>query len=310
MQVQRGYPVRARRLPAIVRCAVSDNSVRVHGKLKKVYKYVTNFQHLENWYSGVAQSQKLGGSGVPVTIGTRFSVKLQLANFKALTTYEIVDMKPDRQCVYSGNSEMHVSTDQFIFLQDPNDPNFTVVRYVADVKAKKWQLAMEPLLAGAHKQLAEQSLRNLATLLNGMNSPLRYMEDEHEPQSSKWSFGQLFNTTSKGQKQTGSRGTTNSVFSMPAASTPPSVDAYGYYQLLGLDPRRAPDSDTIKGAYRQLALQLHPDRLSSSSVDGDEGYEETARRFQMIKKAYEVLKDPETRRLYDQGKLVQEAGQR
>src|SRR5690606_36341234 len=62
-----------------------------------------------------------------------------------------------------------------------------------------------------------------------------------------------------------------------------------YYEILGVD--RGADADTIKKAYRKLALQYHPDRNN-----GDKGAEE---KFKEATEAYEVLRDPEKRSAYD-----------
>lgn len=62
-----------------------------------------------------------------------------------------------------------------------------------------------------------------------------------------------------------------------------------YYDLLDV-PRDADDA-AIKKAYRKLAMQHHPDRNN-----GDKGAES---KFKEITEAYEVLRDPEKRQLYD-----------
>ena len=62
------------------------------------------------------------------------------------------------------------------------------------------------------------------------------------------------------------------------------------YAVLGVD--RDADADTIKKAYRRLARQYHPD------VNSDPGASE---RFKEVSAAYEVLSDPEKRRVYDLG---------
>jgi molecular chaperone DnaJ len=59
-----------------------------------------------------------------------------------------------------------------------------------------------------------------------------------------------------------------------------------YYEVLGIKKDASPDE--IKTAFRRLAIEHHPDR------GGDEA------KFKEINEAYEVLKDPEKRKRYDQ----------
>lgn len=61
-----------------------------------------------------------------------------------------------------------------------------------------------------------------------------------------------------------------------------------YYKILGIS--RDADAETIKRAYRSLALRYHPDR--NSAPDAEE-------RFKEATEAYEVLRDPERREIYD-----------
>lgn len=63
-----------------------------------------------------------------------------------------------------------------------------------------------------------------------------------------------------------------------------------YYEILGID--RNADEKTIKKAYRKLAKKYHPD----TNV-GDAGAEE---KFKEVTEAYNILSDPEKKKLYDQ----------
>ena len=62
-----------------------------------------------------------------------------------------------------------------------------------------------------------------------------------------------------------------------------------YYEILGLD--RDADDQTVKSAYRRLALEHHPDR-NPDNKDSEERFKEAA-------EAYSVLSDPQKRSAYD-----------
>eukprot|EP00529_Nitzschia_sp_RCC80_P020721 CAMPEP_0113503258 /NCGR_PEP_ID=MMETSP0014_2-20120614/34046_1 /TAXON_ID=2857 /ORGANISM="Nitzschia sp." /LENGTH=399 /DNA_ID=CAMNT_0000398209 /DNA_START=638 /DNA_END=1837 /DNA_ORIENTATION=- /assembly_acc=CAM_ASM_000159 len=61
-----------------------------------------------------------------------------------------------------------------------------------------------------------------------------------------------------------------------------------FYKILGVS--RNADSSEIKGAYRKLAKELHPDANPNR---------DTTEQFQDINRAYEVLKNPDLKRKYD-----------
>ncbi len=65
-----------------------------------------------------------------------------------------------------------------------------------------------------------------------------------------------------------------------------------YYEILGLD-RSASEKD-IKNAYRKLARKWHPD------LHPEADKKKAEEKFKEINEAYEVLKDPEKRKRYDQ----------
>ena len=62
-----------------------------------------------------------------------------------------------------------------------------------------------------------------------------------------------------------------------------------YYNIL--DVSRNADSNEIKKSYRKLAMKYHPDR--------NKGDEKAEKKFKEISEAYDTLKDPQKRSLYD-----------
>jgi DnaJ homolog subfamily C member 3 len=70
-----------------------------------------------------------------------------------------------------------------------------------------------------------------------------------------------------------------------------------YYKILGVSRRAT--SKEIKKAYREQALQWHPDKHS-----GEDEKEKAEKQFQLVAEAYEILSDEEKRAAYDRGEDV------
>lgn len=70
-----------------------------------------------------------------------------------------------------------------------------------------------------------------------------------------------------------------------------------YYDLLQIRPDAS--DELIRAAYRRLAKQYHPD---TNPLDRSHA----SARFRLIQDAYEHLRDPSTRRLYDQQLKMQQ----
>src|SRR5690349_12118756 len=68
-----------------------------------------------------------------------------------------------------------------------------------------------------------------------------------------------------------------------------SVAKRDYYEVLGV--ARECDDQVLKGAYRKLALQYHPDRNPNNS--------EAEERFKEAAEAYAILSDSQKRAAYD-----------
>ncbi len=62
-----------------------------------------------------------------------------------------------------------------------------------------------------------------------------------------------------------------------------------YYKVLGVSVRAT--QEQIRSAFRYLAMKLHPDRNPGNPM--------AAERFREVRRAYEILQDPVSRRKYD-----------
>lgn len=76
------------------------------------------------------------------------------------------------------------------------------------------------------------------------------------------------------------------------------MDYKDYYKIIGL--KKGASQDEVKRAYRKLARKYHPDVSKEDNAE---------RRFKELGEAYEVLKDPEKRKAYDQLGTNWKAGQ-
>ena len=63
-----------------------------------------------------------------------------------------------------------------------------------------------------------------------------------------------------------------------------------YYKLLGIDPKA--DQQTVKRAYLDAMKQWHPDKNPDRTEEAEE-------KTKILNQAYQLLKDPETRKNYD-----------
>ena len=65
-----------------------------------------------------------------------------------------------------------------------------------------------------------------------------------------------------------------------------------YYEIMGVD--RNATEEEMKRVYRKLARKYHPDLQTAKDK------KEAEEKFKELNEAYEVLRDPEKRKKYDQ----------
>jgi len=87
-------------------------------------------------------------------------------------------------------------------------------------------------------------------------------------------------------ERTSSRAPPDKGFALPARSATPTREA----ALTCLGLKGSPTGDEIRRAYKQAALQCHPDRPQNHAIA-----EEAKENFQQVKDAFDLLQVPERR---------------
>ena len=70
-----------------------------------------------------------------------------------------------------------------------------------------------------------------------------------------------------------------------------------FYKILGV--ARDADDETIKKAYKKLAMKWHPDRVKQGAGDLEKRKKEAEEKFQEVAEAFEVLSDKDKRAAFD-----------
>ncbi|GIL81758.1 hypothetical protein Vretimale_1369 [Volvox reticuliferus] len=285
-------------------CRQYDASVRVKGSVKRVFKYAADFEHLPEWYPSVNSVTRTRGEGI--NLKNTYTVERTIMKMKHESQYELIDVAPGRKVVYSAQSPVHTAVHQLYFMEDPTDRNYTNIRYIKKIQLRSIAGPLQPLVSGALSKIPEEGLSNLAKLLISPDTPLSKIqldpdEEAEEIRASKpasgWSWQSMWDGLGLGGASSGT--------SVISAKSSRVVDTLGYYAILGLDVRRVAkySSDDIKAAYRARAMEMHPDKVS---MDDSAAQQSATLKFQRLQKAYNVLRNPEHKRMYDSGNLVEE----
>lgn len=187
-------------------------------------------------------------------------------------------------------------------------------------------------MPGMLAKIPEQAVGNLQRLLNTANSPITSMPlpgKRPAPNSSRSSAAASSSSSSSsngGPKQSSSvrqqrhqllnsiGGFFSSMGSLGGSGTSStfsstdeddsallggtSGDPQGHYRSLGLQVTAG--TDEVKLAFRRLALTMHPDKVPADA--GLAAREKAEVAFRTVQQAYEVLRDPDARAAYDQGR--------
>eukprot|EP00798_Chlamydomonas_sp_ICE-L_P009816 gene9816-7708_t len=336
-------PARVRGVSVVRNAVEHEYSSRVAGDAWRVSEFVANYAHLPEWYPGVKKSYPLS-PGEPIKVGTQFKVEQSIAGYKLMTTYQVAELVPEKKVVYISKSDLHTSTEQYIFMPDPNDKdNYTFVRYMSKIELREWKKALEPMLklpmmenvtemvlvdlqkllnSIPMEKMTEGALVDLQKLLNSSTTPLRNIPRKpREKRTRGPMFGGEPSSNSNdensfignlGKQVAGAAGkaagqAAGAVFSKlfgGKKGSTSSADVLGYYKILGLD---AEIRAALSDADVKAAFRKAAKTMHPDTVaaSADAKVREAAEEtFKKVQIAYTVLKDPITRSRYNAGEQI------
>ncbi|KAI8471597.1 MAG: hypothetical protein J3K34DRAFT_520416 [Monoraphidium minutum] len=296
--------------PAAIQAGAADHTARVRGDAALVSYYCSDLAAWPAWSPITKAAVKVGVATDGVEAGAKFELKQELWGVLSYPMlYEVLEFTPGRKLVLSGVSEHHTELSQFVFMPDRTDPRMTIVRYVSEAQLRQWRSALQPVVSKLLQRVPEDSIAALQRLLNGPASPI----STPEVQAAFRRHAAAAVDARKGRRPAAEGG------ARPRAA-PRAAGGGGGWGLGGLLGGAFGGRAERGGGHQQAAAAAahhaptdpsgHYAALGfvASALGGAGGAptaEEAASDFARVVRAYEALKDPEARRLYDAGLIVE-----
>ena len=137
-----------------------ERSVSVDRDLEKVFDYLKDFTHTEEWDPGTVTTTRESGDG---GVGTRYLNTSRFLGRETQLVYTVTELVPNQRLVLRGENDSVVATDTMTFA---GDGDRTTVTYHADFDFQGAAKLAAPLLAPALKSLGDKAEKGLRDALN------------------------------------------------------------------------------------------------------------------------------------------------
>lgn len=128
--------------------------------VEEAFRYVADFDNIEQWDPGVAESSRVGSGELGV--GSEFDVMVSFGPSKSRMRYIITTYEPHSRVVLEGKGERLTAIDDIRFAAVPGG---TEVDYTADLEFNGFMRYLEPLLGGVLNKVGEKALDGLSEKL-------------------------------------------------------------------------------------------------------------------------------------------------
>lgn len=128
--------------------------------VEEAFNYVADFDNIEEWDPGVAESRRVGSGELGV--GSEFDVIVSFGPSKSPMRYVITTYEPNQRVVLEGKGDKLTAIDDIRFSAVPGG---TKVDYTADLEFNGFMGMIAPLLGGVLDKVGEKALDGLESKL-------------------------------------------------------------------------------------------------------------------------------------------------
>jgi carbon monoxide dehydrogenase subunit G len=128
--------------------------------LDAAFSYLADFSNSAIWDPGTATAKRLDPG--PIRIGSRFALGVRMAGSVRPMTYEIVDLRPQREVVLQGEGSGVAATDTMTFTPIGSG---TRIDYRADIRLRGWRRLLEPFVGATFERIAREAREGMERTL-------------------------------------------------------------------------------------------------------------------------------------------------
>ncbi len=139
-----------------------SESITVRHNIHDVFRYVSDFSHIEQWDPGVIEAQKMTPG--PVRPGSEFQLKCKFLCFSFSMNYRVARLEPPHLVVFEGRGKKFSAQDTISFHQAGNG---TKIEYSLELTFEKVSSPMEKFVFFFTKRIAKAAIRGLAHAFEG-----------------------------------------------------------------------------------------------------------------------------------------------
>ena len=129
--------------------------------IEEAFKYTADFNNIQNWDPGVAESAQIGDE--PVGLGTRFNLLLAFGSRRIPMVYTITEFDSPHRVVLVGEGSTLTAVDEITFAEVPQG---TAITYTADLAFKGLMGLIAPFLGSVLKGVGRKAVEGLTAALS------------------------------------------------------------------------------------------------------------------------------------------------